>query len=107
MGYSPWGCKEWDMTERLINSNNYFGPGPSLSMVNIKKEGQKEGKQSRKGCLSMGRGHISAVPISRDGLPSSRHVPPRKGLVTPVLATRLQDTVCQGLLEFLYLSVCN
>ena len=20
MGYSPWGCKEWDMTERLILS---------------------------------------------------------------------------------------
>ena len=69
VGYGPWGCKELDMTERPDNSNNYFGPGPSLSTVNIKKEGQSKENKAEKGVCPWGVATFQLSPSPELGSP--------------------------------------
>ena len=33
VGYSPWGCKESDMTERLLSLNDHLGEKHQLSFL--------------------------------------------------------------------------
>ena len=39
MGYSPWGCKEWDMTELLTHTPNNFPTQRNTSGPQGKSEG--------------------------------------------------------------------
>ena len=87
------------MTERLNNSNNYFGPGPSLSMVNIKKEGQRKKTKQKRESVHGKRPHFSCPHLqswgpliqtcsSKEGpghaslgnVPSGHHVPRTSGI---------------------------
>ena len=57
------------MTEQLNNSNNYFGPGPSLSTVNIKQEGQRKENKAEKGVCPWGEATFQLSPSPELGSP--------------------------------------
>ena len=50
MGYSPWGCKQWDMTERLhftsIHSVTLWATGPPIGGFPL-LEGRSVNKDSK------------------------------------------------------------
>ena len=45
VGYSPWGCKELDTTERTKHTHNHSVEGYHLWLPPLWKEGTEKGKR--------------------------------------------------------------
>ena len=60
-GYSPWGCKEWDMTEQVTLTACILGPLPSPSQWVLGCWGQSLYPSTKPAPLCCGRNHSANV----------------------------------------------